>query len=161
MSNLIFDRFKPDLPDAQCLIVQKMLKRYILGIFISRSGGDVLYRFQVSPDIQADLISNFVAALAIFGEEKIGAIKRIIIEGLHVELSIVTKHDLICVTFFSPGVITDHLEKEAEEGLDKFAAMFAQPLKQKRNNTLIYEKFDDVMCHLIQEYLQRMKILPM
>ena len=161
MTTYIWDRFKPNLPEAQVEHVKKIVKKFILGIYISRSGGDILYRFQVSQDMQPDLISNFIAALAMFGEEKIGAIKRIIIEGLNVELSIVSKHNLICVIFFRPNMVSNYLAEEAELGLDKFAEMFAEPLKNNRTNTLIYEKrFDAVMFQLVREYLQKMNIFP-
>jgi hypothetical protein len=162
MTTFIWERFTPpDIPEAQIELVKKIIKKFLLGIYISRSGGDILYRFQVSKDMQPDLISNFIAALAMFGEEKMGAIKRIIIEGLNVELSIVSKHDLICVIFFRPNMVSNYLAEEAELGLDKFAEMFAEPLKNHRTNTMIYEKrFDAVMFSLVKDYLQKMNIFP-
>ena len=161
MTDYIWDRFKPGLPKIQVEIVKKIITRYILGIYIGRSGGDILYRFQVSSEMQPDLIANFIAALSMFGEEKIGAIKRIIIEGINVELSVVSKHDLICVIFFRPNMVSNYLAEEAELGLDKFAEMFAEPLKNHRTNTEIYEKrFDVVMFSLVRDYLQKLNVFP-
>jgi len=162
MTTYIWDRFTPpNIPKLQVELVKKIIKKFLLGIYISRSGGDILYRFQISKDMQPDLISQFISALSMFGEEKMGAIKRIIIEGLNVELSIVSKHDLICVIFFRPNMVSNYLAAEAELGLDKFAEMFAEPLKNHRTNTEIYEKrFDAVMFGLVRDYLQKVKIFP-
>lgn len=161
MTTFIWERFKPNLPQAQVDLVKKIVKKFILGIYISRSGGDILYRFQISEEMQPDLISNFIAALSMFGEEKMGHIKRVVIEGINVELSIVSKHDLICVIFFRPQMVKNYLAEEAEAGLDKFAAMFKEPLRKQRNNTLIYEKrFDKVMFTIVRDYLKRTNLFP-
>ncbi|UYP45749.1 hypothetical protein NEF87_002034 [Candidatus Lokiarchaeum ossiferum] len=160
VNELIFERFKSNnLTDSQCQLVQKILKHYILGIFISRSGGDILYDFQLDESIKIDLISHFIAALSMFGEENVGKIKRIFIEGLDIEMSIVQKHDLVSVTFFRPNMVKDYLEAESSKGLDLFYNMFEESIKAGKNNKAIYEGFDDPMCHLIQEYLQRLGIL--
>ena len=53
-------------------MVQKFLEKYILAIGICRAGGDLLYYFQVDPSLQMDLIAQFIAALSMFGEEKLG-----------------------------------------------------------------------------------------
>ncbi len=160
VDNLIFERFRSaNLSDSQCQVVQKILKHYILGFFISRSGGDILYEFQLDQSIKVDLISHFVAALSMFGEENVGKIKRILIEGLNIEMNIVQKHDLVSVTFFRPNMVTDYLEAESIKGLDLFYEMFEEPIKAGKNNKAIYEGYDDPMCHLIQEYLQRLGVL--
>ena len=69
------------LTDEQCNLVQKKLKKFMLGIFICRDGGDVLFSYQIDPSLKIDLLSNFIAALSMFGEENLGQIKRIFIEG--------------------------------------------------------------------------------
>jgi hypothetical protein len=156
----IYQKFKSaNLSDNQCQLVQKILKHYILGIFISRSGGDILYDFQLDDSINVNLISQFIAALSMFGAENVGKIKRIFIEGLNIEMSVLQKHDLISVTFFRPNLVKDYLEAESIKGLDLFYKMFEVPIKAGKNNKAIYEEFDDPMCLLIQEYMERLGLL--
>ncbi|WP_457558925.1 hypothetical protein [Candidatus Harpocratesius sp.] len=156
---LIFDRYKTNIPKEQCKIIKEILKKYVLGIVISRSSGDVLYNFQVDPGIRVDLISQFIAALALFGEENVGQINRIFIGGLNIELSIIQRNELILTTFFRPNMVKNYLEEEAIKGLDLFYKKFKIPLEQKKSNQAIYESFDEEICHIITEYLKKIGVL--
>ena len=142
----IFSRFHPEnLTPDQCNYTQKILKRYILGIFICRSGGDVLYSFQIDPTIKVDLISQFIAALHMFGEENTGKIRRIFIEGLNIEMNIVTTHDLIFTAFFRPNMVKDYLKEESIHCLELFYDKFKEQLSNGKSNSSIYETFDNTM----------------
>ncbi len=157
--NLVFNRFKPkNLTEKQCKFVQKILRKYILGMFICKKGGDILFSYQIDPKMKIDLISNFIAALSMFGEENVGQIKRIYIEGINVEINIVSKYDLIIVSFFRPNMIKDHLEEEAVKILDKFYLMFKEQIQKGKTNLSIYLKFDDEICLFILEYLKRIGV---
>jgi hypothetical protein len=158
MSDLI--RFHlTNVPEKQCTLIKKVITRYILGIFICRSGGDVLYSFQVDPIVKVNLISNFIAALSMFGEENVGKIKRIFIEGLDIELNIVQKYDLIMAVFFRPNMVKDYLKEESKKTLDLFYSQFKSQIENSRNNQLLYQKFDNTMSEMIQEYLLRIGII--
>jgi len=157
--NLVFNRFTPkNLTPKQCAFIQKILKKYVLGMFICKKGGDILFSYQIDPKLKIDLISNFIAALSMFGEENVGQIKRIFIEGINIEMNIVTKYDLIIVSFFHPNMIKDHLEDEAIKILDKFYSLFKDPIKLGKTNLSIYQKFDVEMCHFILGYLTRIGV---
>ncbi|MHA1820892.1 MAG: hypothetical protein ACTSU2_16885 [Promethearchaeota archaeon] len=154
------DKFKIlDLSENQCDYVQDVLKKYLMAICISMPNGDVLYFLKVDPRIKIDLFSQFLAALSIFGENAIGKIKRIIIEGLDVEVSIICKYDLIFTAFFRPDMVSDYLEEEGERCLKIFRELFKDQIKNHRTNQAIYERFDDIMCHLIRDYLVRIKVI--
>ncbi len=155
-SNLVFNRFTPkNLTPKQCSFIQKILKKYILGMFICKKGGDILYSYQIEHTLKIDLISNFIAALSMFGEENVGQIKRIFIEGINIEMNIVSKNDLILVSLFRPNMIKDHLEDEAKKILNKFYSLYKVQIEQGKTNLSIYLKFDDEMCHFILGYLTR------
>ena len=154
-----FNGYKPRIiTDEQCHFVQEKLKKYMLGIFICRTGGDILFSYQIDPTLKIDLISNFIAALSMFGEENVGQIKRIFIEGLNVEMNIVSKFDLITVFFFKPNMVRDHLEEEAEILLDKFYSTFKEPIQQGKTNLRIYQKFEEEMCLSVLNYLRKIGI---
>lgn len=139
--------------------VQKILQDYLMGIFICRSGGTILYSYQIDPSLNLNLISQFVAALSLFGSENIGKIKRIIIEGINVEMSIVSKEDLLATIFFRPNMVKDHLNLESVKMLKMFYTQFRDLIALNRCNQALYSKFDETMCVLIHDYLIRVGVL--
>ncbi len=148
-----------DHEDNACMDVNDILKDYLMAIIISRFSGEVLYYIQIDPLIKIDLFTQFLAALSMFGEESIGKIKRINIEGLNVELSLLSKHNLIATYFFRPDVVEDYLNDEAEKCLDLFYDEFKEQIDSNRSNLMIYDRFDEKMCHIVYEYMVRLNII--
>ena len=149
-----------DIPKNKRRFVSKILKKYILGTFISEGGGSIIYSFQLDPKIRADLISSFIAALAMFGEGNVGKIKRIFIEGLDIEMSIFSKHNLIFTMFFKPNMAKmDECQMGMEECIDKFYTMFSEEIEAGKLNQQIYRRFDRTMLKSIMDNLIRMGIL--
>jgi hypothetical protein len=140
-------------------LVESHLKKYILAIGICREGGDLLYSIQIDKSLNMDLITQFISALSMFGEENLGKIERITIKGLKVEMSIVSKHNLIFLVLFRSDMVQDHLNEESEKGLDKFYQIFKSYIDQNKTNKALYYSFDTEMCLLIQDYLVRIGIL--
>ena len=140
-------------------LVEKLLKEYILALGICRSGGDLLYSVQIDKSLRLELITQFIAALAMFGEENLGNLERITIKGLEIEMNITTKNDLIFIVLFKPHMVQDYLDEETEKGLDLFYSLFKTHLDQKKTNRVLYESFDREMCLMIQDYLVRIDVL--
>ncbi len=148
-----------NLPNNFCKTVNNVLKDYLMGIAISKTSGQVLYFIEIDPKIKINLFSQFLAALSMFGEENLGKINRINIEGLNVELALITKHDLIATYFFRPDMVEDYLYEEAEKCLDLFYSEFKDQIDNNRANQNIYEGFDEKMCYIIYEYMVRLNII--
>ena len=140
-------------------IVQKIVNKYVLGIFVARKGGDILYSKQFSDKLQLDLMGNFIAALSMFGEENVGKIKRIFIEGLDIEMNVVVKHDLILTMLFKPDMVKDYLPEFYEKGLNLFYKQFKEHIEKNKNNKAIYHQFDNQMCALLYEYLYKINAI--
>ena len=140
-------------------LVESHLKKYILAIGICRSGGDLLYSIQLDKKLNLDLITQFISALSMFGEENLGKIERITIKGLDVEMSIVSKYDLIFLVLFKSDMVQDYLNEESEKGLDKFYQIFKSHIDQNKTNKALYYSFDTEMCLLIQDFLVRIGVL--
>jgi hypothetical protein len=136
-------------------LISNIMNSFIEGIMISRQGGDILYSKQIQGNLNFNLISNFLAALNIFGEENIGKINRILIEGLNVELNVVQKHDLIFTTVFIPNKVKDHFNKEGHQALDMFYEKYKSALEKNRADQMIYKSFDTNITELIKSYLKR------
>lgn len=155
---VVFDRFRPTSLSKEAFArLKSNLKKTIIGIHISRAGGDVLYSFTIDKTIKIDLISQFIAALSVFGEEMIGGIKQFIIKGIDTDVVIYFKHQLIISAFYHASQIkeADYINKEAEIILDDFYEAFKEQIEKGRNNQLIYEKFDKSMLYIIHNYFKR------
>ncbi|WP_457557885.1 glutaredoxin domain-containing protein [Candidatus Harpocratesius sp.] len=140
-------------------LVENLLRKYILAIGISRVGGDMLYSIQIDKSLNMDLISQFISALSMFGEENLGKIDRILIQGLEIEMSVVTRFDLIFFVLFRAHMVQDHLDEESEKCLEKFFKRYQPLIEKKRTNRALYENFDSEMCLSIQHFLVRIGIL--
>ena len=140
-------------------LVEDLLRKYILALGISRVGGNLLYCIQIDKSLKLDLISQFVAALSMFGEENLGKIDRIMIKGLEIEMSVVTRHDLVFFIMFKPKMVQDYLDEESERSLEAFYQKYRPLLEANRSNRVLYEEFDKDMCLSIQNYLVRIGIL--
>ncbi|MHA1776139.1 MAG: hypothetical protein ACTSWC_05165 [Promethearchaeota archaeon] len=140
-------------------LVQKLLQKYILAIGISRIGGDMLYYIQIDKSLNLDLISQFICALSMFGEENLGKIDRILIQGLKIEMSMVTRYELIFFVLFRAHMVQDHLDEESTKCLKKFYSQFRHDIEAKHTNRVLYESFDKEMCLSIQNYLVRIGVL--
>ncbi len=156
----IFQRFIPqNLSNAQCEYIERILRKFLLGIFICRESGGILYSWQLDPNLRVELFSSFISALNLFGEENVGKIKRILIEGLDIEISVQAKHDLILIAFFKPDMVKDYLEEESQRGLDIFYDLYSSYIQSNRTNRNLYQEFDEIMWQLVQTYLIRIELL--
>ncbi len=132
---------------------QKTLEKYIVGVFISRKGGDILFSKSFDPKIQLPLIGNFIGALSLFGEENLGAIKRILVEGLNLEMNIVSKHDLIMTMVFRPNLVKEHSIEYYEHCLDLFYSDFQEQIDTGSTKLNDYYPFEPKLNEILAEYL--------
>jgi hypothetical protein len=135
--------------------IQKILKKFMIGIFVMSENGQMLYSKKFCESIKIDLISNFISALSMFGEENLGKIDSVFIGGLDIEINIISRHGLILAILFRSHMVTDYLDEEAERGLELFYNTFKKQIDSQRANLDIYKSFDDKMASLIHDYLVR------
>ena len=138
-----FDRFTTSIPKLKFKIIKAFLEKYVLGIVVSRYSGEILYNFQVDPKIRVNNMDHFIAALSIFGEENVGRIKRIFIDGLNIEMRIIHRNKLVLTTFFRPNKVVDKFLNQADEGLDSFYSKFKEQLEAGISDQSIYQSFDE------------------
>ena len=69
----------------------------IRAVVICRSTGEFLVDMLLDSNIDPVMIGGFCAALSMFGEESLGKISTISIEGLDVDMIIENKHDLLFI----------------------------------------------------------------
>ena len=155
---VIFNRFSPtDLTIDEQKLFEKVLHKYLLGIFIIRNDGKLLYTWKIDPDFEIDLAANFVHALAMFGDAV--EYRRVFIEGINVEMNLYAEENLQVCIFFHPNMVKDYLEVEGKEVLDTFITLFGDTINQNPITEADFYSFDGIMFQFIQDYLVRLGIL--
>lgn len=139
--------------------IRKIMQKFVIGMYIGKSSGNVLYSYQIDPSINIELIPQFLSALSIFSEERIGKIKKIHVEGAKLQIMVISKHDLLLTVIFRPDMVQDFLVEEGEKGLSLFYEMYRENLEANHSNLEIFRGFDKVISEIIVDYLQRINAI--
>lgn len=129
----------------------------IKGIIIAKNSGIPLVSFLNDPEIDKNLISGFVSALSFFGKKNLGKIEEIIIKGLSLDMLVVTKHELVIITFVSPRIDREEVKVEAAKALDKFYDMFKDKISGKPVPTSEFIAYEKILRDQIANYEERIK----
>lgn len=105
--------------------------------------------------LDKDLISAFVSALSIFGEENLGRIKEIIVKGLDIDMFIVYKHSLILIAVMGSDMKKKDIRKEAEMSLDAFYHQFKEILNDFKGNDKVFSDFEKAIENQIEDYYKK------
>jgi len=131
----------------------KMLK----GIVICKESGEYLLDLILDTKINPVLLSSFVGALGLFGEN-LGRIEEINIKGLDVEMIIVYKYNLIFVAILDKEFIKHNIREEAEKSLDMFYSLYHTEIDENYNEVSQFTSFKNVLFKQIEEYFNRIKV---
>lgn len=132
--------------------------KVIRAMVICKTSGQYLVDQILDTKINPIMISSFVSALSMFGQENIGNIEEISVKGIDVELIIVSKHDLILIILMDRHFYKDIVRKSGEKILDLFYAMYSNQLDVSEEIKQ-FEDFKDVLFSEIQDCLDKMKEL--
>ncbi len=131
----------------------------IRAMVICKKSGQYLVDQIFDTKINPVMISSFVSALSMFGQENMGKIEEISVKGIDVELIIVSKYDLILIALMDRYFYKDIIRKSGEQILSLFHAMYEKELEDSTEITQ-FADFRDVLFEEIQNCLDKMKELP-
>lgn len=130
----------------------KLLK----GIVICKESGEYLLDLILDSKIDPVLLSSFLGALRLFGNN-LGEIEEINIKGLDVEMIIVYKYGLIFVAILDKEFIRHDIRGEAEKSLDMFYTLYRTEIKSNSFEISQFEPFKNILLKQIEEYFNRVK----
>ncbi len=128
----------------------------IKGIVICEESGQYLLDLILDTKINPVLLSSFVGALGLFGEN-LGQIEEINIKGLDVEMIIVYKYNLIFVAILDKGFARLGIREEAEKALDMFYSLYRTEIDENCNEVSQFTSFKNILFTQIEEYFNRIK----
>lgn len=105
--------------------------------------------------LDRDLISAFVSALSIFGEENLGRINEIMVNGLDIDMFIIYKYGLILIAVMCSYMKKKDIRKEAEMSLDAFYHQFKEKLNQFNGNDKTFSDFEKAIENQIELYYKK------
>ncbi|MHA2430046.1 MAG: hypothetical protein ACXACC_03320 [Promethearchaeota archaeon] len=132
--------------------VSKLLK----GIVICKETGVYLLDLILDSEINPVLLSSFVGALSLFGEENMGKIQEITIKGLDIQMIIVSKHNLILIAIMDKEFMKHNMREEAEKSLDMFYSLYKNEINECVD-VCMFDSFKKILFQQIKEYFIKLK----
>lgn len=120
-------------------IAKEEIAQLIKGIVICKNSGEYLVDLILDTQINPVMLSSFVGALSLFGEETMKKIEEISIKGLDVDMVMISKYNLILVAILDKESHKQNIREEAEMALDMFFSSYQEEIE----GCIDVCKFDD------------------
>jgi len=127
------------------------------GIIICKYSGEYLLDLILDTEINPILLSSFVGALSMFGEDNLGKIEEINVKGLDVDMIIVSKYKLILIAIMDKKFMQGGIREEAKMALDMFYMLYEKDIEETVIDIGKFDSFKDVLISQVKEYFDRMK----
>jgi len=126
------------------------------GIVICKESGEYLLDLILDAKINPVLLSSFVGALRLFGDN-LGEIKEINIKGLDVNMIIVYKYNLIFVAIMDKTLVKHDIREEAEKALDMFYTLYRTEINRNCIDVSQFEYFKKLLSKQIEVYSKKIR----
>lgn len=132
--------------------------KIIKSIVICKDTGEYLVDLILDSKINPIMISSFVSALSMFGDENMGKIQEISVKGIDVEMVVVAKHGLILIALMDRDFYKDIVRESGEQILDFFYKMYKTDLEDCSEISK-FKDFRDILMSEVQMSLDKVKNL--
>ena len=130
--------------------------KLVKGIVICKESGEYLLDLILDSKIDPLLLSSFVGALRLFGNN-LGELEEINIKGLDVDMIIVYKYNLIFVAILDKEFLKHDIREEAEKTLDMFYTLYRSEIANNDCEVTQFESFKNILSKQIEEYFKRIQ----
>ena len=127
------------------------------GIVICKESGEYLLDLILDTEINPILLSSFVGALSLFGQDNLGKIEEINIKGLDVDIIIVSKYKLILIAIMDKKFMQEGIREEAKMALDMFYMLYQNEIEESVIEINKFDSFKDVLISQIKEHFEKAK----
>jgi hypothetical protein len=133
---------------------QKIL---IHALIIADHNGRFLVDVVRNQKLKTDYLSGFIAALKMFGEETLGNIKDISINGLDIDMIIVTKYNLIMISVMDSDIPLLDFRDGCARALDVFYKIFGDKIEDWDGSLDTFRDFQDLLKEQIARYFEELR----
>lgn len=131
----------------------------IHALIISDNNGQFLCELLRNEKLEPAYLSGFIGALKMFGEETLGKIKDISINGLDIDMLIVSKHDLIFIALMDSNVPHLDFREGCERALDVFYKLFQNEIKTWDGSLQPFKGFKELLEGQVERYFEELEAL--
>jgi len=122
-------------------------------VIICNKTGTYLVGQTFDPKLNGMMLSSFISAVSMFGNECMGSLDEISIKGLDIDMIVIQKYDLVLIAVMDKGFCDDVIKNRAEDLLDAFFLAYRDELL-KPCETHQFEGFEEVLCSRIKSLLE-------
>lgn len=135
-----------------------MQKKYLVhALIISDNNGRFLVDIIRNSKLDTAHLSGFIGALKMFGEETLGQIKDININGLDIDMIIVSKLDLIFIAIVDGDLPHLNFREGCGRALDVFHKIFQDKIEKWDGALKEFRDFRDILMGQIRRYFEEYK----
>ncbi len=129
----------------------------IHALMISDNHGNLFVDLIKNDKFKSALLSGFISALKLFGEETLGNIRNISVEGLDIDMLIVYKFNLFIMAIIDSNIPELNLREGCEETLKLFYQMYKERIPTWDGDVRTFSGFKDILNAQIQQYLKNLE----
>jgi len=129
----------------------------IHALIISDNNGRFLVDVIRNEKLETAHLSGFIGALKMFGEETLGKIRDISINGLDIDMLIVSKHKLIMIAIMDADLPKIGFRAGCEKALDLFNTLHGEDLKSWKGSLKTFRDFRSLLNQQIERYFGELK----
>ena len=133
---------------------QKIL---IHALIIADHNGNFLVDVVRNQKLKTAYLTGFIAALKMFGEETLGNIKDISINGLDIDMIIVTKYNLIMIAVMDSNIPLLDFREGCARALDVFYKIFGDQIDTWDGALDTFADFQDLLKEQIARYFEELR----
>ena len=126
-------------------------------LIISDNNGQFLCELVRNNKLDPAHLSGFISALKMFGEETLGKIRDISINGLDIEMLIISKYDLVFIALMDSNVPHLNFREGCERALDVFYRIFHDKLKDWDGSLKPFKDFKELLEGQVQRYFDEIE----
>lgn len=133
---------------------------FVHALIIADNHGRFLVDLIRNKALDTNKLSMFISAFKVFGEETLGNIKAISIDGLDINMLVVSKHGLLVIAIMDAFCtqVTD-FKTGCEKALDVFYKQYCEQINDWDGNLSTFRDFKEILNDQIQVYLSRLQAL--
>ena len=129
----------------------------IHALIIADRNGNFLVDLIRNESLEAARLSGFISALRMFGEETLGKIRDISINGLDIDLLVVSKYKLIMIAIMDSNLPGLDFRAGCERALEVFHKIFREQIENWDGSLSTFKDFKDLLQQQVDRYFQELK----
>jgi len=135
-----------------------MARRILIhALIIAGNNGNFLVSVVRNPELDEAVLSGFISALNMFGQQTLGKVGDITISGLGINLLVINKWGLHIIGILDADIPELNFREGCEAALDAFYEKYVEKLQDWNGRLKIFSDFKSYLEGMIQGYFVKLK----